>query len=118
MRILHREDWRVESPIPRVMRKNIKKLKKFPWLTKAILIRVYRDDETDRKLYKFVFSDDYRQDFIRYFNDLYQQERDNYERRRVSFLGKVVKETREEENKKEIQEKAEKALKGFDETTK
>ena len=100
-RILHREDWRVESPIPRVMRKNIKKLKKFPWLIKAIQIRVYRDDTTDRKIYKFVFSEDVRQDFIDYFNNLYQQEWNDYEKKWVKFLGKVIKETREEENKKQ-----------------
>lgn len=72
---------------------------------------MYRDEETDWKIYKFVFSDDYRQDFINYFNDLYQQERDKYEKNRVKTLGKMIKETREEENKKEIQEKAERMLK-------
>ena len=118
MTILHREDWRVESPIPRVMRKNIKKLKKFPWLTKAIQIRVYRDDETDWKLYKFVFADDVRQDFIAFFNGLYQEEWNKYEKTWIKFIGKKIKEKREDENKKEIVEKAEKALKWIDETTK
>lgn len=118
MNILHREDRWVESPIPRVMWKNIRKLKKFPWLTKAIQIRVYRDDETDRKIFKFVFSEDVRQDFIDYFNGLYQEEWNKYERKWIKTLGKVIKETREEENKKKILESAEKQLKWFDETTK
>lgn len=118
MTILHREDWRVESPIPRVMRKNIKKLKKFPWLIKAIQIRVYRDEETDWKIFKFVFSDDVRQDFIEYFNSLYQKEWDMYQTRWIKALGKAIKEEREKENKKQIQDKVEKALKWFDETTK
>lgn len=97
-RILHRENRRVETPIPRVMWKNIKKLKKFPWLTKAIQIRVYRDEETDRKLFKFVFSDDYRQDFISFFNDLYQQEWDNYQKSWVKYIGKELEKQEKENN--------------------
>ena len=98
MNILHRENRWVESTIPRVMRKNIKKLKKFPWLTKAILIRVYRDEETDRKLYKFVFDEDLRQDFIDYFNNLYQEEWNKYEKQWVKFIAKELDKQREEQN--------------------
>lgn len=97
MTILHRENRRVESTIPRVMRKNIKKLKKFPWLTKAIMIRVYRDEQTDRKLYKFVFAEDVRQDFVEYFNTLYQEEWDKYQKSRVKFISKELDKQREEQ---------------------
>ena len=96
-RILKAENFWVESPIPRVMWKNIKKLRKFPWLTKAIQIRVYRDDETDRKLYKFVFEEDHRQDFIDYFNSLYQEEWDKYQESWVKFIGKELDKQREEQ---------------------
>lgn len=80
-------------------------------MTKAIQIRVYRDDETDWRIFKFVFAEDVRQDFIDYFNRLYQEEWDKYEKKWIKVIGKMVKETREEENKKEIEENAVKMLK-------
>lgn len=96
-KILQQENRWVESPIPRVMRKNIAKLKKFPWLKKALRLRVYRDEETDWKVYKFVFEEDVRQDFIDYFNDLYQQEWDNYQKSWVKFISKELDKQREEQ---------------------
>lgn len=65
-----------------------------------------------------MFSDDYRQDFINYFNDLYQQEWDKYQTQWIKALGKAIKEEREAKNKQEIQTKIERKLKWFDETTK
>lgn len=100
-RILKAEKFWVESPIPRVMWKNIRKLKKFPWLVKAIPIRVYRDEQTDRKLYKFVFDEDLRQDFIDYFNDLYQKEWDKYQ---ASWVKYIWKEIEKRDNSNEVNE--------------
>ena len=97
MTILKKEKFWVESPIPRVMRKNIKKLKKFPWLTKSIPIRIYKEEWTERKLYKFVFDEDLRQDFIDYFNNLYQEEWNKYEKQWVKFIAKELDKQREEQ---------------------
>lgn len=105
MAILQKEERWVESPIPNVMWKNIKKLKKFPWLTKAIQIRVYKDWEWIAwKLYKFVFSSDVRQDFIDYFNDLYQKERDEYEKSWVKFIGDAIQKEKKKTQKDRINE--------------
>jgi len=104
MATLQKENRWVETPVPRVMRKNIKKLKKFPWMTKAILIRAYRDDETDRKLFKFVFSDDYRDDFIRFFNELYQKEWDKYQTNWIKFIWKAIESERERAKKDGIKQ--------------
>ncbi len=97
---------RVESEVPQVMWNNISKLKKFPWVKKAQVLRKYTDEAMNqRKIVRFV--SDWTLDgqkFITYFNTLYEEEYKKHTAKNVRYISKRLKEMRRKEKADKIQE--------------